>query len=77
MKDDNENYQKKIMKLEELNYNILKDYEELNNDFTQIKKLKEKIESLTEEQKTKINNWNKQIKKLHNLLEETIKQQKR
>ena len=56
MKDDNENYQKKIMKLEELNYNILKDYEELNNDFTQIKKLKEKIESLTEEQKTKINN---------------------
>ncbi len=47
MKDDNENYQKKIMKLEELNY---------NNDFTQIKKLKEKIESLTEEQKTKINN---------------------
>ena len=33
------------MKLETLNHNILKDCEELNNDFTQIK------ESLTEKQK--------------------------
>ena len=77
MKDDNENYKKKIFKLETLNQNILKDYEELSNDFSQMKKQKEKIESLTDEQKTKIIDLNKQIKTLHNLLEETIKQQKR
>ncbi len=77
MKDDNENYKKKIFKLETLNQNILKDYEELSSDFSQMKKQKEKIESLTDEQKTKIIDLNKQIKTLHNILEETIKQQKR
>ena len=31
------------MKLETLNHNILKDYEELNNDFIQIKSKKKKL----------------------------------
>jgi hypothetical protein len=76
IKDDNDNYKKKIIKLEKLNKNLLKDYEELSNDFNKIKAQKEKIESFSEEQKNKISELTKEIKSLHNLLKETINQQK-
>ena len=68
MKEDNEALNKKINKLEKLNKNLLKDYEELNNDFNKIRTEKEKIESLSDEQKRKISELSKEVKDLRNLL---------
>ena len=68
MKDENEANNKKMNKLEKLNKNLLKDYEELNNDFNKIKNQKEKLESITEEQKRKISDLTKEVKDLRNLL---------
>jgi hypothetical protein len=59
------------MKLEKLNKNILKDYEELNSNYSKLKTQKEKFQSLSEEQKVKINELNKEIKNLNNLLEKS------
>ena len=56
---------------------MLKDYEELRNNFSKIKSQKEKIENLSDEQKNKISDLNKEIKTLHNLLEKKINQNKR
>ena len=68
MKEENETFNKKMNKLEKLNKNLLKDYEELNTDFNKIKIQKEKIESISEEQKRKISELNKEVKDLRNLL---------
>ena len=68
MKDENESNNKKMNKLEKLNKNLLKDYEELNNDFIKIKNQKEKIESISEDQKRKISDLTKEVKDLRNLL---------
>ena len=68
MKEDNESFNKKMNKLEKLNKNLLKDYEELNNDFNKLKSQKEKIESISEEQKRKISDLTKEVKDLRNLL---------
>ena len=68
MKEDNEALNKKINKLEKLNKNLLKDYEELNNDFNKIRLEKEKYESSSDEQKRKISELTKEVKDLRNLL---------
>ena len=77
IKDENEKYKTKIIQIETLKQNVLKDYEELSNNFLKLKKQKEKAESLSEEQKSKILNLKNELKAMHNLLEETIKKQKR